>query len=124
MIKVKPLSLLSVSPRYAIRKTEIIDIHIKKAEFNYRNQKGSVNGKYSVFSQDMLCCQVCCCLCSAWAVLVSDVHYYSAAGHDGFDGSAGFMEGQYHAGKITGSGDRICKRQNTSRTISGPILYG
>lgn len=26
--------------------------------------------------------------------------------------------------KITGSGDRICKRQNTSRTISGPILYG
>ncbi len=56
--------------------------------------------------------------------LVSDVHYYSAAGHDGFDGSAGFMEGQYHAGKITGSGDRICKRQNTSRTISGPILYG
>ncbi len=22
----------------------------KKAEFNYRNQKGSVNGKYSVFS--------------------------------------------------------------------------
>ncbi len=32
------------------------------------------------------------------------------------------MEGQHHTGEIAGSGDRVCKGQNASRAVSGPIL--
>ncbi len=39
---------------------------------------------------------------SARTVLVSEVHRHSATGHNGPDGSVCFMEGQHHAGEITG----------------------
>ena len=32
------------------------------------------------------------------------------------------MEGQHHTGEIAGSGERVCKGQNASRAVSGPIL--
>lgn len=45
---------------------------------------------------------VCCRPGSARTVLVSEVHRHSATGHNGPDGSVCFMEGQHHAGEITG----------------------